>query len=150
MFRSCFGCIKRRFLTRYLHNIEYKDTVAFVPAIKYAKVIKVYDGDTITVAARLLQHSEVVFRFSVRLRSIDAPEIKGQTEKECQLAVKARDALSALIMGRIIELRNNGKEKYGRLLADVYIDKLHVNTWMLDNGHAVRYDGKGVKQNWSQ
>ena len=121
-----------------------------MPAIKYAKVIKVYDGDTITVAARLLQHSEVVFRFSVRLRSIDAPEIKGQTEKECQLAVKARDALSALIMGRIIELRNNGKEKYGRLLADVYIDKLHVNTWMLDNGHAVRYDGKGAKQDWSQ
>ena len=32
-------------------------------------------------------------------------------------------------------------EKYGRLLADVYVDNIHVNQWMLDNKYAVPYDG---------
>ena len=30
-------------------DIQYNNTVPFVPNIKYGKVIKVYDGDTITV-----------------------------------------------------------------------------------------------------
>jgi endonuclease YncB( thermonuclease family) len=33
-------------------------------------------------------------------------------------------------------------EKYGRLLADVYIDNIHVNKWLLDNKYAIPYDGK--------
>lgn len=32
---------------------SYKDTVPFVPPISYGKVVKVYDGDTLTLAAKL-------------------------------------------------------------------------------------------------
>ena len=32
-------------------------------------------------------------------------------------------------------------EKYGRILADVYVDEIHINKWMLDNKHAVKYNG---------
>ena len=126
---------------KYLQNITYKETEAFIPQIRFAKVIKVYDGDTITVAAKLPFNESPIYRFSVRLRSIDSPEIKGQSEKECELAIVARDALHNLIFGKIIELRNNGKEKYGRLLADLYYNDLHVNKWMVDKGYAVKYDG---------
>ena len=113
----------------------------FIPPIQFAKVIKVYDGDTITVAAKLPFEASPIYRFSVRLRGIDSPEIKGATKTECELAIQARDALHTLLFGQIIELRRNGKEKYGRLLADIYYKEIHVNQWMVENGHAVCYDG---------
>ena len=125
----------------YLQNISYKDTELFIPQIRFAKVIKVYDGDTITVASKLPFNKSPIYRFSVRLRSIDSPEIKGVNKRECDLAIEARDALHKLIYGKIIEIRNNGKEKYGRLLADLYYNDIHINKWMVDNGYAVNYDG---------
>jgi endonuclease YncB( thermonuclease family) len=125
----------------YLDNITYKDTLAFIPPIMYAKVIKVYDGDTITVAARLPFVGSPIYRFSVRLAHIDSPEIRGGSKMETRLAIVSRDALHKLIFGKIIELKNNGKEKYGRLLSDLYYDGLYINQWMLDNKYAVMYDG---------
>jgi endonuclease YncB( thermonuclease family) len=125
----------------YLKNITYKETNIFIPQIRFAKVIKVYDGDTITVASKLPFNESPIYRFSVRLRSIDSPEIRGESEKECKLAIKSRDALHNLIFGQVIELKNNGKEKYGRLLADVYYNDIHINKWMIDKGYAVKYDG---------
>lgn len=125
----------------YLETISYKETEVFIPQIQFAKVIKVYDGDTITVAAKLPFNESPIYRFSVRLRSIDSPEIKGESKKECELAIESRDALHNLIFGKIIELKNNGKEKYGRLLADIYYNNIHVNKWMVDNNYAVKYDG---------
>jgi len=131
----------------YLQDVTYKDSIPFIPPIVYCKVIKVYDGDTITVASKLPFRGSPLYRFSVRLASIDSPEIKGETPKECAAAIKSRDALHNLIFGKIIELRNNGKEKYGRLLADVYLNGLHVNQWMLDKKYAVKYDGgKKIRQ----
>lgn len=125
----------------YLNDITTKDTEIFIPQIIYAKVINVYDGDTITVASKLPFKSSPIYRFSVRLRNIDSPEIKSKSKTESDLAIKSRDALHNLIFGKIIELKNNGKEKYGRLLADIYLDGIHINKWMLDNKYAVEYDG---------
>ena len=133
---------------KYLENISYKETEIFIPQIRFAKVIKVYDGDTITVAAKLPFNESPVYRFSVRLRSIDSPEIKGENKKECELAIESRDALHNLIFGKIIELKNNGKEKYGRLLADIYYNDIHVNKWMVDNNYAVHYDGGKKSKIW--
>ena len=132
----------------YLKDITTKDTEIFIPQIIYAKVINVYDGDTITVASKLPFKSSPIYRFSVRLRSIDSPEIKGESKKEYELAIKSRDALHGLIFGKIIELKNNGKEKYGRLLADIYLDGIHINKWMLDNKYAVEYDGGKKHKVW--
>ncbi len=149
MFKKLCCCIKREKKTgisyteskKYLKNVEYRDTEAFVPPIVYGKVIKVYDGDTITVAAKLPFKGSPLYRFSVRLHSIDSPEIKGDSVKECTLAIKSRDALHTLVFGKIVELKNNGTEKYGRLLADVYFNNIHFNHWMLDKKLAVKYNG---------
>lgn len=128
-------------ITKYLNNIGYSDTLPFIPPINFGKVIKVYDGDTITIAARLPNTLQPIYRFSVRLLGIDSPEIKGKTFKEKELAVISRDILSQLIMGKIVYLRNVSMEKYGRILADVYLGDLHINDWMLKNGYAIPYDG---------
>lgn len=124
-----------------LMNVEYNDTIEFIAPIQRAKVIKVYDGDTITVAAHLTKDLPI-YRFHVRLNGIDAPEIKAKTMKEKEMAVGARDALANMIMGQMIELKNNKCEKYGRILSDVYYGDIHVNQWMLDNRLAIPYDGK--------
>ena len=122
-------------------DIQYNNTVPFVPNIKYGKVVKVYDGDTITIAARYPSTDKTMYRFSVRLNGIDSPEIKGKTNAEKELARKSRDMLHDLIYNKVVSLENVKTEKYGRLLADVHFNNTCVNTWMLDNGLAVPYDG---------
>jgi endonuclease YncB( thermonuclease family) len=129
----------------YLHDIEYKDTIGFVPPIITGKVIKVYDGDTITIASKLPNTETPIYRFSVRLSGIDSAEIHGKTANEKKEAILARDALHNLIFGKMVHLKNVSTEKYGRILADVYLDNLHINEWMLNENLAVPYDG-GTKQ----
>lgn len=129
----------------YLLNITYNDTVEFVAPITTAKVIKVYDGDTITVASRLTPEMPTIYRFHVRLNGIDTPEIKGGSPNEKELAIRARDALSEKILGKIVTLENNKTEKYGRILSDVYLGDVHLNQWMLQNHYAIEYDG-GTKK----
>ena len=134
--------------------INYKDTIPFVPPITGGQVIKVYDGDTITIASKLPYSTSPLYRFSIRFNGIDSPEIKGKTEIEKKLAIQSRDALHKLIMNKYVLLRNCNTEKYGRILADVYITidnkEIHLNKWMIDNNFAVSYDG-GTKirpDNW--
>jgi micrococcal nuclease len=136
----------------YLDNIDYKDTIPFIPPISFCKVIKVYDGDTITVCSKLPFEGSPVYRFRVRLASIDSPEIRGGTKHETELAIISRDALHNLIYGKIIELRGNKIEKYGRVLADLYIGNLHINKWLIDNNYAVPYDGgkKNRPDDWNE
>jgi len=126
---------------------EYKNTEPFIIPVTRGKVIKVYDGDTITIAAKLPYKESPVYKFQVRLLGIDTPEIKGHSEKEKDIAIIARDALHDKIFGKIVELKNVGNEKYGRILADIYLDTLHINKWLLDAKYAVPYNG-GKKTEW--
>lgn len=125
----------------YLNTVKYNDTVKFVPPIQFGKVIKVYDGDTITIAAKLPNTYGPLYRFSVRLNGIDSAEIKSKSKAEKDRAILARDALHFKIDGRTVTLKNVSTEKYGRILADVYLDDLNLSEWMLENKYAVPYDG---------
>jgi micrococcal nuclease len=129
-------------------NATWENTIGFVPPVSRGKVIKVYDGDTITIASKLPFNDSVIYRFSVRLIGIDCPEIKGSTDIEKRLAILSRDALHKLIFGKIVRLENVGTEKYGRLLANVYLDDINVSDWMIQNGYAVKYNGgKKIRPN---
>ncbi len=122
-------------------DIKFEDTIPFVPPITGGKVIKVYDGDTITIASKLPYEGSPLYRFSVRLNGIDAPEIKTKSEEEKKLAQKAKEKMSELVLGKDIILKNVQTEKYGRILADIYVDSIHVNEYMIEQGLAVRYNG---------
>ena len=131
-------------------NIDWKDTIQFVPPVEKGIVIKVYDGDTITIASKLPYPSSPLYRFSVRLNGIDCPEIKGKDENEKQCAQIAKQEMSDLILNKIVTLKNVETEKYGRILADVYSGDLHLNKHMIEKRLAVTYDG-GTKispKNW--
>lgn len=86
----------------------------------------------------------------MRFNGIDTPEIKGKTADEKQVAREARDALAGLIMNKQIRLENVESEKYGRILADVYLGDLHINKWLSENRYAVAYSGgtKTRPENW--
>jgi len=147
----CCGCFTNPNIDSALSNADWLNTVPFVPPVTSGKVIKVYDGDTITIASKMPFPDSPIYKFPVRLLGIDCPEIKGSTESEKALAKTARDALSARINGKIVTLKNVTTEKYGRLLADVYIDGENMNHWMLANNYAVKYDGgtKSRPDNWN-
>ena len=121
--------------------IKWEETTAFTPPISGGQVIKVYDGDSITIAGYLPMYNSPLFRFSVRLNGIDTAEIKGKSSDEIEAAKQARDALSKLILHKEIILKNVATEKYGRVLADVYLDDLCVNHWLIKECYAVKYDG---------
>ena len=125
--------------------IKWEDTVEFTFPITCGRVIKVYDGDTITIASKLPFNDSPLYRLSVRFNGIDTPEIKGKTEDEKNAAKSARDALSNLILNKVVILKNIQSEKYGRILAEVYLDELCLNEWMIQQRYAVKYDG-GTKK----
>lgn len=132
---------ERKISVNNLLDADWDNTIPFVPPVKKGKVIKVYDGDTITIASKLPYKSSGMYRFSIRLRGIDSPEINSKNEIEKELALNSKKYLSDMILGEIVDLKNISTEKYGRILADVYIDNVSVNKWMLDNKLAVPYDG---------
>ena len=112
-----------------LNNIDYDNTIPFIPNFSKCKVVKVYDGDTITVAAYLKGNPQC-YRFSVRLRGIDSPEIRTKNESEKAAAILSRDQLLVKILHKIVYLKNIGKEKYGRLLADVFYNDVNCNQFL--------------------
>lgn len=127
--------------TNYLSSVDYINTTAFIPPISCGKVIKVYDGDTFTIASALHNSTSPIYRFSVRLRDIDCPEIKGGSVNERVLAIIARNALHNMIFNKTVYLKNIKTDKYGRILAHVIYNNIDVSEWMLKRNYAIPYKG---------
>ena len=130
--------------------IKLKDTIPFVHPVDKGQVVKVYDGDTLTIAAKLPYDESPIYRFSVRLNGVDCPEMKSSNENEKECAQLAKKTITELVMDKVVTLRNVQSEKYGRILADVYIGDLHLNKYLIEKRLAIGYDG-GTKispTNW--
>lgn len=124
-------------------DIKLEDTVEFTFPIKGGRVIKVYDADTITIASKLPYEESPMYRLSVRLNGIDTPEMKGKgvSDEEKEAAKVARDFVANLVLNKFVRLENIASEKYGRILADVYVGDIHLNELLLKERYAVKYDG---------
>jgi micrococcal nuclease len=103
-----------------------------------AKVIEVYDGDTITVELDL--GFKIKKEEKIRLAGINTPEVKGE---ERELGLISRDRLRELILGKdvVITTFKDKKGKYGRYLGDItYTDEdgnvYFVNDWLVEEGLA--------------
>lgn len=130
------------------------NAIKFIPSISIGKVVRVYDGDTITIVTKIKRNKNL-YKFQVRLRGIDCPEMRSKDENEKEIAHIAKKTVSQQILHKIVYLDNIDYDKYGRILADVYLDKYKQHKlqdllicWRL----AVVYDG-GTKQpptNWKQ
>ena len=73
-----------------LSRIKYNETTIFVPPITISYVVKVYDGDTFTIATQFPRDKNI-YRFSVRIRGIDCPELKTKNTNEKYVALLAKN-----------------------------------------------------------
>ena len=95
-----------------------------------AKIIGVYDGDTVTAMVDL---------GFLHFHGIDTPELRGPEREQ---GIIVRDILREMILNKEVTIRSykDKQGKYGRYLANIITeDGLEVNQWLVDNGHAKEY-----------
>lgn len=88
------------------------------------RVIAITDGDTIKVLVNGREQR------TVRFAEIDAPE------KSQPWGNRSRQALSALVYGRNVEVRQADTDRYGRTVAHVLVDGRDINREMVASGAA--------------
>ena len=118
-----------------------------VPGPVPAKVLRVIDGDTLMVRARIWIGQEIEIK--VRLAGVDAPELRGKCERERILARRARDLVAASIADGEVRLHAIQYGKFaGRVLARVETSAGDdLGTALLDAGLGRPYRGKR-RQGW--
>ena len=90
-----------------------------IPGPINARVVSVYDGDTLTVDAE--PWPGLTARKSVRVAGVDTPEIRGKCQTEKDQAIRARDFVRATV-GATVRLTNIRPGKYAsRVIADVWV-----------------------------
>jgi micrococcal nuclease len=130
----------------FANNLAKKSSWPGVPGVLagpvMARVIRVYDGDTILVRARIWVDQEIEIR--VRLSGVDTPEIKGQCAGEETLALKARDFVIEKIGHAPVRLHQIHYGKYaGRVVARIMTgDHQNLSALLIRAGHGRQYDGR--------
>ncbi len=147
---TCFS-----FLQRPTPNVEVDpvapteldDIIVYTPDSGY--VISVYDGDTFTIA---VWHSGIRkwCKYSVRVAGIDCPEMRTKNTNEAVVAKQAKSFAEGFLLKKHVELKNVNREKFGRILADVYIDGKNLSEELLKHRLAVPYfgDAKKPPEDW--
>lgn len=101
-----------------------------------AKVLRVYDGDTILVRLGGGRHL-------IRLLGIDAPETskdKGQPGQP--FSSKSRRHLTERVLNRCVVLQAYGEDRYDRRLAIIHLEGVNINLEMVTLGLAEVYRGR--------
>ena len=102
--------------------------------VALGEVTRVVDGDTVKVRSR-------GFETTVRLIGIDTPETRDPSQPvQCFGPEASARAKRLLPMGRRVRLvtddTQDTRDRYGRLLAYVYVDRLFVNAELISQGYA--------------
>jgi len=110
-------------------------------------VIRTIDGDTFEARVHLWPGLDMTTR--VRLRGIDAAELKARCPEELRLAEAASAALRDLLEEGSVTITNVGPDKYnGRVVADAATSRTpDISAAMLASGHARSYNG-GHRGSW--
>lgn len=113
--------------------------------VRDARVVRIVDGDTIHVVVKM---RKVCYRFIIRLAGINSPELRSKDPDEVTKALAAKTALATFLHSDKEDLDKKccmckiivtGVDKYGRLLANVFVGEEWINTKMVSTGHAVPY-----------
>jgi micrococcal nuclease len=141
----CYTKYKLHKLVKETKNYKYEKTKIFIPPLnnKNVFVCKVYDGDTFTIATKLPWNNEDIYRFSVRIKGIDCPELRTKDENEKKIALKSKEFLINELKktNNIVKLDNIIYDKYGRLCADVFINDKLFKEKIINERLAVNYYG---------
>ena len=100
--------------------------------IKY-KVIKVSDGDTISVK-KLKNNVLDGDLIKIRLYGVDAPE------KDQDFGYESKKALMNYVSNKTIEIDIKSKDRYGRSVGILYVDGRNINEELLRDGYVWYYE----------
>lgn len=114
--------IRKIFIASFLFLLLSTSSYAWT-----GKVIKIADGDTITV---LTNNNEQV---KVRLYGIDAPE------KKQEFGTKSKDFTADFCFGKEVEVETVDTDRYGRTVGRVYYNNKELNLELVKNGYAWVY-----------
>jgi endonuclease YncB( thermonuclease family) len=87
-----------------------------------------YDGDTCTSSTGE----------KIRLACIDTPELRGKRADPVP-AKEARDYLRELVVGRKAAIRRITTDRYGRTVAELFVDGSNVQQELVASGNASIY-----------
>lgn len=116
--------------------------VAVIEGPVSARVLRIIDGDTLLVRARPWPQYEI--ETYVRLRGVDAPELKSPCRQERRAAEDARMVLADLVPAdtEVTLSRISGDKYFGRILADVIsVEGIDPASDLLAAGLVKSYDG---------
>jgi micrococcal nuclease len=110
-------------------------------------VLRVIDGDTFEARVHVWPGLDITTK--IRLRGIDAPELRARCPVERTLAEAARDALGAMLAEGTVGISGVTLDKYGgRVVADAGTRSIaNVSAELLAKGHARHYAG-GRRRGW--
>jgi len=125
-------------------------------------IVSCYDGDTYRVdlprsafnddwAYDLFGHN-----IPIRVEGIDTPEIRGQCQKEKDLAKEARDFVRGLLNNAqtiTLTIDDNPKEvrgKYFRIVGRLIADGVDISDLLIERHMAVLYDGGMKAKDWCE
>jgi micrococcal nuclease len=108
------------------------------------KIVKVVDGDTVDVDIDLgfgmWMHAE-----RVRLYNIDTPESRTSDKIEKYFGLLAKEHVERFLpvdSYAVLKTEYDATGKYGRVLGTFIVDGTNVNEWLVENNHAVLYQGQ--------
>lgn len=126
------------------------------------RIIKVYDGDTVTFI--FLHGGEYPLKFRMRIINIDAPEIKGPrvSDLHSEAGKAVRDVVEKLINNQVVWAKFDKWDKYGgRVDGDIFFDHHNVDysndigewgiplsSWLIQEKLAHEYSGKEARDEW--
>tara|TARA_R110002012_G_C11604390_1_gene607601 strand:+ start:380 stop:712 length:333 start_codon:yes stop_codon:yes gene_type:complete len=100
-----------------------------------AKIISVYDGDTVTAQVDL--GFGISTKIKVRLKGIDTPELRGPVEEKVR-GIAAREFLKNHVLEKdiVIQTFKDKKGKYGRYIGVLWVNDININNLLVEQGHA--------------
>jgi endonuclease YncB( thermonuclease family) len=109
--------------------------------IEVQEIISVYDGDTFK--CNIAGYPAIIGKnIGVRIAGVDTPEMNDKRQEIKAKAIKARAfVVDRLNNAKKIELRNMRRDKYFRILAEVYVDGENLSDSLIKNGLAKAYFG---------
>jgi len=110
------------------------------PSYAYkAKIINIVDGDTVDAVIDL--GFGVMFNTRLRLNGIDTMETNDKDAAKKALGLKAKERVKELLTNKDVALQSFKEDKYGRYLAEIYVNDIQVNQLLINEGLAVPYFG---------
>jgi len=103
------------------------------------EILRIVDGDTVDV--RIDLGFNVWHKCRLRLMGINAPESRTRDLEEKSRGLAAKQWLIDRLEFKDVEMQSHGTGKYGRVLAELFVEGVNINQLMVKEGHATEYDG---------